>query len=34
MRTADPAGARRVMQAMLGMKKLDVAGLRHAAEGR
>ena len=34
MRTADPAGARRVMQAMLGMKKLDVAGLRRAAEGR
>ncbi len=34
MRKADPARARRVMQAMLGMKKLDVAGLRRAYDGR
>jgi predicted 3-demethylubiquinone-9 3-methyltransferase (glyoxalase superfamily) len=34
MRRADPAGAKRVMEAMLKMRKLDVAGLRRAAEGR
>jgi len=28
----DPDKARRVMQAMLGMKKLDVEALRRAAE--
>jgi predicted 3-demethylubiquinone-9 3-methyltransferase (glyoxalase superfamily) len=33
MRSADRAGARRVMEAMLGMKKLDVAGLRRAQSG-
>ncbi|HZZ86147.1 MAG TPA: VOC family protein [Anaeromyxobacteraceae bacterium] len=33
MKKADSAGGRRVMQAMLGMKKLDVAGLRRAYEG-
>ena len=30
----DPARAQRVMQAMLGMKKLDLAGLRAAADGK
>ena len=29
----DPAKAARVMQAMLGMKKLDIAGLERAAAG-
>jgi hypothetical protein len=29
----DPEGANRAMQAMFGMKKLDVAALRAAAEG-
>ena len=29
----DPARAQRAMQAMLGMKKLDVAALRSAADG-
>jgi predicted 3-demethylubiquinone-9 3-methyltransferase (glyoxalase superfamily) len=33
MRDADRARAGRVMKAMLGMKKLDVAGLRRAADG-
>jgi predicted 3-demethylubiquinone-9 3-methyltransferase (glyoxalase superfamily) len=33
MRAADRAGAKRVMEAMLKMKKLDVAGLRRAYEG-
>ncbi len=28
----DPERAQRVMQAMLGMRKLDIAGLRRAAE--
>jgi predicted 3-demethylubiquinone-9 3-methyltransferase (glyoxalase superfamily) len=31
---ADPARAQRAMQAMLGMKKLDLAALLAAAEGR
>ena len=31
---ADPAKAQRAMQAMLGMKKLDIAALRRAHEGR
>jgi hypothetical protein len=30
----DAAGARRAMQAMLGMTKLDVAELRRAYEGK
>jgi predicted 3-demethylubiquinone-9 3-methyltransferase (glyoxalase superfamily) len=30
----DPAKARRAMEAMLGMQKLDVAALRQAADGR
>lgn len=30
----DPAGSQRAMQAMLGMKKLDIAQLQRAAEGR
>jgi predicted 3-demethylubiquinone-9 3-methyltransferase (glyoxalase superfamily) len=30
----DPAGARRAMQAMLGMVKLDIAGLKRAYEGK
>ncbi len=30
---ADPARAQRAMQAMLGMRKLDVAALRSAADG-
>jgi predicted 3-demethylubiquinone-9 3-methyltransferase (glyoxalase superfamily) len=30
----DPAGARRAMQAMLGMVKLDIEGLRRAYEGK
>jgi len=30
----DPARAQRAMQAMLGMKKLDLAALRAAADGR
>jgi predicted 3-demethylubiquinone-9 3-methyltransferase (glyoxalase superfamily) len=34
MRAGDPARARRVMEAMLKMKKLDVEGLRRAYEGR
>jgi predicted 3-demethylubiquinone-9 3-methyltransferase (glyoxalase superfamily) len=29
----DPERARRAMQAMLGMKKLDVAALQAAADG-
>lgn len=29
----DPAGANRAMQAMFGMRKLDIAALRAAAEG-
>ena len=29
----DPERARRAMQAMLGMKKLDIAALRRAADG-
>ncbi len=33
MRGSDRAGARRVMEAMLGMKKLDVAALRRARAG-
>ncbi len=33
LRGPDPAGAARAMQAMLGMGKLDVAGLRAAYEG-
>jgi predicted 3-demethylubiquinone-9 3-methyltransferase (glyoxalase superfamily) len=33
MRGADRDSARRVMQAMLKMKKLDIAGLRRAAAG-
>jgi predicted 3-demethylubiquinone-9 3-methyltransferase (glyoxalase superfamily) len=33
MKSADRARAGRVVQAMLGMKKLDVAALRRAAEG-
>jgi predicted 3-demethylubiquinone-9 3-methyltransferase (glyoxalase superfamily) len=31
---ADPAGAQRAMQAMLGMVKLDIAGLKKAYEGK
>jgi predicted 3-demethylubiquinone-9 3-methyltransferase (glyoxalase superfamily) len=31
---SDPAGAQRAMQAMLRMTKLDIAGLRHAYEGK
>jgi predicted 3-demethylubiquinone-9 3-methyltransferase (glyoxalase superfamily) len=30
----DPAGAQRAMQAMLGMIKLDIAGLKRAYEGK
>jgi predicted 3-demethylubiquinone-9 3-methyltransferase (glyoxalase superfamily) len=30
---SDPAGASRAMQAMLGMGKLDIDGLKHAYEG-
>jgi predicted 3-demethylubiquinone-9 3-methyltransferase (glyoxalase superfamily) len=30
---ADPAGAQRALQAMLGMVKLDIAGLKKAYEG-
>jgi predicted 3-demethylubiquinone-9 3-methyltransferase (glyoxalase superfamily) len=30
---ADPARAQRAMQAMLGMRKLDIAALRRAADG-
>jgi predicted 3-demethylubiquinone-9 3-methyltransferase (glyoxalase superfamily) len=30
----DPAGAQRAMQAMLGMVKLDIAGLKKAYEGK
>lgn len=33
MKDADRARARRVMEAMLGMKKLDIAGLRRAYAG-
>jgi predicted 3-demethylubiquinone-9 3-methyltransferase (glyoxalase superfamily) len=29
----DPERARRAMQAMLGMRKLDIAALRSAADG-
>jgi hypothetical protein len=29
----DPARAERAMRAMLGMRKLDIAALREAAEG-
>jgi predicted 3-demethylubiquinone-9 3-methyltransferase (glyoxalase superfamily) len=31
---ADPAGRQRAMQAMLGMIKLDIAGLKQAYEGK
>jgi len=31
---ADPEGARRAMEAMFGMRKLDIAALRAAAEGQ
>jgi predicted 3-demethylubiquinone-9 3-methyltransferase (glyoxalase superfamily) len=31
---ADPAGRKRAMQAMLGMIKLDIAGLKQAYEGK
>ncbi|HEY2216312.1 MAG TPA: VOC family protein [Solirubrobacteraceae bacterium] len=31
---ADPDGARRAMQAMLGMRKLDLQALRDAADGK
>jgi predicted 3-demethylubiquinone-9 3-methyltransferase (glyoxalase superfamily) len=31
---ADPAGRQRAMQAMLGMTKLDIAGLKQAYEGK
>ena len=31
---SDPAGAQRAMQAMLGMVKLDIEGLRKAYEGK
>jgi len=31
---ANPEGSRRAMQAMLGMRKLDIAALRSAADGR
>jgi predicted 3-demethylubiquinone-9 3-methyltransferase (glyoxalase superfamily) len=34
MSDPDPAKALRVMQAMLQMKKIDIAGLRRAYEGR
>jgi len=30
----DPAGAQRAMQAMMGMVKLDIAGLKRAYEGK
>ena len=30
---ADPARAQRAMQAMLGMRKLDIGELRRAADG-
>jgi hypothetical protein len=30
----DPEKSRRVMSAMLKMKKIDIAGLRNAYEGR
>jgi hypothetical protein len=33
-RDPDPATAQRVMQAMLGMVKLDIAGLERASNGR
>ncbi len=33
MRSGDPARSKRVMEAMLKMKKLDVAGLERAARG-
>jgi predicted 3-demethylubiquinone-9 3-methyltransferase (glyoxalase superfamily) len=33
MRSSDPAGAKRAMEAMLKMKKLDVAALERAARG-
>ena len=33
MRSADRGGAKRVMEAMLKMKKLDIAGLKRAAAG-
>jgi predicted 3-demethylubiquinone-9 3-methyltransferase (glyoxalase superfamily) len=29
----DPERARRAMEAMLGMRKLDIAALRNAADG-
>jgi predicted 3-demethylubiquinone-9 3-methyltransferase (glyoxalase superfamily) len=31
---SDPEKAQRVMQAMLGMKKIEIAGLQKAYEGR
>jgi predicted 3-demethylubiquinone-9 3-methyltransferase (glyoxalase superfamily) len=31
---SDAAGARRAMQAMMGMVKLDIEGLRQAYEGK
>ena len=31
---SDPAGAKRAMEAMLAMKKLDIAALQAAYEGR
>jgi len=34
MSDPDPAKAQRVMQAMLGMKKIDIAGLKKAYEGK
>jgi predicted 3-demethylubiquinone-9 3-methyltransferase (glyoxalase superfamily) len=34
MKDADRSRSRRVMEAMLGMKKLDIAGLRRAYEGK
>src|SRR5690606_32646809 len=34
MTSDDPAGRERAFQAMLGMKKLDIAALRAALEGR
>jgi predicted 3-demethylubiquinone-9 3-methyltransferase (glyoxalase superfamily) len=33
LRDRDPVKAQRVMQAMLGMSKIDIAGLRRAYDG-